>query len=140
MMVMPLRYGMSLRLSNKPKNKQDWDYSFTEYLRKAVEIAAKNLSVCSDPICTVTEAIEDDLYCMNQSCRDLHRYKIHLLCAETECDFYAGSLKELKHLIQYDDKPNSDFKSPRVELYKISVTFRSKGIFQGISSLRGIRA
>ena len=74
MMVMPLRYGMSLRLSNKPN------------------------------------------------------------------DFYAGSLKELKHLIQYDDKPNSDFKSPRVELYKISVTFRSKGIFQGISSLRGIRA
>ena len=62
MMVISLRYGTSLRLSNKPKNKQDWDYSFIEYFRKAEEIAAKNRSVCSDPICTVTEDIEDDLY------------------------------------------------------------------------------
>ena len=103
---------------------RDWDYGYVEYFRKAAEIAEANRPLCSSPHClSRAEVIDENLRCFNQSCRIQYVYNTIFKGAEIDRDFFAGSLKEIKHLIQFDKKPNSDLKSPLVELYKISVTF-----------------
>ena len=61
--------------------------------------------------------------CNNQRCLDHHQYWMSLQVAELDRDFYLGSLKNIKHLIHIDKKPNFDLKSARFEIYKISITF-----------------
>ena len=41
-------------------------------------------------------------------------------------DFYAGSIRQINHLIQFDPKPNLELKEARQEIYKISVSFEPK--------------
>ena len=93
-----------------------WDYSYVEYIRKAVEKTGPICSKYSGEFSSQLSA------CDNQTCRTQHHYWIMLQSSELDRDFYAGSLKELKHLIYIDNKPNFDLKSARLEIYKISIT------------------
>ena len=87
-----------------------------EYIRKAVE---KTGPICSKYSGEFTSQLS---VCDNQRCRTQHHYWIMLKSSEVDREFYAGSLKELKHLIHIDKKPNFDLKSARLEIYKISIT------------------
>ena len=42
-------------------------------------------------------------------------------------DFYTPSMKHIKPLIQLDDKPDSNIKEARWDIYKISLSFPSTG-------------
>ena len=46
-----------------------------------------------------------------------------LRSSEALRDFHIGSLKQINHLIQFDNKPNLDLKQARSEIFKISVSF-----------------
>ena len=49
-----------------------------------------------------------------------------LRITEAHREFHTGSLKPIKHLIQFDQTPNKDLKEARPEIYKISVSFEHK--------------
>ena len=43
---------------------------------------------------------------------------------ENERDYFTVSLRPIKHLIQFDQKPNMELAEPRWELYKVSISFQ----------------
>lgn len=45
---------------------------------------------------------------------------------EVERDYFTGSLRQINHLIQIDEKPNLALKEPQWEIYKISISSISK--------------
>ena len=47
-----------------------------------------------------------------------------LIDAECRRDYHTGSLKQIRHAIQFDRKANSDFTEPKLEIYKLSVAFQ----------------
>ena len=102
-----------------------------EYYRKAVEKTGPMCSTFSGE-CTPVSLYEMSA-CNNQRCLDHHQYWISLQISELDRDFYIGSLKEIKHLIHIDKKPNFELKSARLEIYKISITFPYFGKWVGIS-------
>ena len=79
-----------------------WDYSFIEFIRKAVE-------------------------CETNQDQKL-KYLDPLRHSEAVRDFWTESIKELKPLIQFDPEPNLELKEAKVELYKISISFSSGGM------------
>ena len=54
-----------------------------------------------------------------QQKRILHIIQLH----EAMRDFFGCSLRQINHLIQYDEKPNLEIQEPRWEIYKISISF-----------------
>ena len=57
-------------------------------------------------------------------------YQIPKLCfieQEFVHPLKTGSLKQIKHLIQFDRQPNHDLTETKEELYKISVSFPVQG-------------
>ena len=54
----------------------------------------------------------------------LHQVKY----CEVERDYFTGSLRQINHLIQIDEKPNLELKEPQWEIYKISISSISKNI------------
>ena len=98
-------------------DKRLWDYSYVDYIRKAVTNTGSMCSKYSGE-CTLQLSA-----CSNPKCRTQHHYWITLQTSELDRDFYAGSLKEIKHLIHIDKRPNFGLKSARLEIYKISITF-----------------
>ena len=50
-----------------------------------------------------------------------------ILEGEALKDFYTPSMKHIKPTIQLDEKPESNIKEPRWEIYKISLSFPSSG-------------
>ena len=72
------------------------DYSYIDFYRKSYE----NLTV--------------------KNAEDLHQLRI----AEARRDFWTGSIKEIKHLLQLTP-PNIQLKEARCEIYKITVAFAS---------------
>ena len=97
-------------------DKRLWNYSYLEYIRKAVEKTGPMCSKYSGE-CTLQLSA-----CNNPKCRTQHQYWITLQTSQLDRDFYAGSLKEIKHLIHIDKKPNFGLKSARLEIYKVSIT------------------
>ena len=55
------------------------------------------------------------------------QYSHALRNSEAVRDLWTESIKELKPLIQFDPEPNLELKEAKVELYKISVSFSTKG-------------
>ena len=47
--------------------------------------------------------------------------------AEARRDFHSGSIRQINHLIQFDQKPDLELTKPRWEIYKISVSYQYKG-------------
>ena len=43
---------------------------------------------------------------------------------ESKRDYFTVSLRPIKHLIQFDQKPNMELAEPRWELYKVSISFQ----------------
>ena len=86
------------------------DYSYIEYLRKAVDS-------CNDSNCT------DAAY---GKMRLFHLLKLH----EGFRDYYTPSLRHINHLIQLDKKLNLELNEPRCEIYKISLSFLTKGLLE----------
>ena len=76
------------------------DYTYVDFLQKAYENA-------TDP-----EDKRDKLLALRMS--------------EAFRDFHTGSLKPINNLIQFDSIPILDLKEVRVEIYKISVSFKHK--------------
>ena len=93
------------------------DYSYIQYMRKAVEKAGPLCSNCSDKCLSLESA------CNDPKCRTKRHYRRILQTSQLDRDFFVGSLKEIKHLIHIDKKPNFDLKSARLEIYKISMTY-----------------
>ena len=91
------RYGAWLQSKHQGIPPADWDWSFLEYQRKAVEIE-------SDP-----ERKSGMLHALRH-------------CEATQ-DYHTGSIKQINPLIQFDPQPNREFNETRVELYKISISF-----------------
>ena len=54
-------------------------------------------------------------------------YLHNLRVSEAQRDFYLGSIRQIKHLIQFDPTPNLELKEAQQEIYKISVSFEPKG-------------
>lgn len=79
----------------------EMDYSFLEFIRRAVEY----------------ETDEE------KKLGYLHYLRRH----EAIRDFFTGSIKQLNPLIQFDPEPNQGLKDTKVELYKISISFPSRG-------------
>ena len=100
-----------------------WDYGYVEYIRKAVENGASKQATCTNPRCRLSATtINANFQCTNNSCRMQHMYELVLQNSEIERDFFAGSLKEIKYLVQFDEEPNYDLQSARLEIYKISIS------------------
>lgn len=76
------------------------DYSYIDFYRKAYENE------------TQPSEKSRSLYTLQES--------------EARRDFYAGSIRQINHLIQFDPKPNLELNEPRCEIYKISVSFRAE--------------
>ena len=51
-----------------------------------------------------------------------------LLEREAIRDYHIESLRQINNLLQIDQKPNLELAEPKEELYKISVSFRPKGM------------
>ena len=47
--------------------------------------------------------------------------------AEAIREFYTKSITEIKHLKQFDQTPNLELQEPKLELYKISISFSFVG-------------
>ena len=47
--------------------------------------------------------------------------------AEARRDFHKGSIRQINHLIQFDQEPDLELTEPLWEIYKISVSFEYKG-------------
>ena len=99
-------YGNWLQQQQDHLPPSEWDWSFLEYHRKAVENE-------SDP-----ERKRGNLHC--------------LLHCEATRDFWKGSIKQINPLIQFDPERNHELKEAKIELYKISVSFTSGGNFENI--------
>ena len=95
------RYGswLNCQQSDVPPNR--CDFSYLEFIRKAVE------------------------YETDQEVKSnyLHSLRNH----EANRDIWTASIKEIKPLIQLCPGPNLELKEAKVELYKISVSFSSRG-------------
>ena len=48
---------------------------------------------------------------------------------EARRDYWTESLKSINHLVQYDEKPNTELKEPKWDLYKLTVSFQAKSRF-----------
>ena len=44
---------------------------------------------------------------------------------EGQRDYFTASLRQINHLIQFDQQPNLELMEPKWELYKISISFQS---------------
>ena len=95
------RYCGWLQSRQKNTHPADWDWSFLEYQRKAIEIEG-------DP-----ERKSSMLHALRH-------------CEATQ-DFHTGSIKQINPLIQFDPEPNRVLKETKVELYKISISFEAGG-------------
>ena len=42
---------------------------------------------------------------------------------EGQRDYFTASIRQINHLIQFDQQPNLEFMEPKWELYKISISF-----------------
>ena len=49
-------------------------------------------------------------------------------------DFHTGSMRQIDHLIQFDNNPNIELKEARCEIYKISISFKSRSKTESSSS------
>ena len=125
------RYSNFLFYSNKDKDMRDRDYSYLEYMRKAVEK--------SDPLCSKcrNKCMSQLSACDKPKCRTKRHYWKLLQTSQLERDCFVGSLKEIKHLIHIDKKPNFNLKSARLEIYKISITFPFFNTWFGNQLLEG---
>ena len=96
-------YGMWLKdkqqQNNVPPNRSD--FSFLEFIRRAVEY-------------------ETD---QDRKLSYLPALRLH----EARREFWMESIKELSPLVQFDPEPNLELKEAKIELYKISVSFSTKG-------------
>ena len=73
------------------------DYTYIEFYRKAYENSYDDYN-------------KDIIFDMLQT-------------SEVERDYFTGSLMQIKHLIQFDPKPNRELKEVRSEIFKISLSF-----------------
>ena len=96
-------YGLEQRQENIPWSEKD--YTYIEYYQKAYE----NEDGERNPM-------EKDLYlyCFREA--EVNRY------------YFTGSLWQINHLIQFDSKPNLELKEPRLEIFKISLSFDRIGM------------
>ena len=85
----------------------DKNYSYIDFYRKAYENE-------TDPSAKIRS-----LYTLQES--------------EARRDFYAGSIRQINHLIQFDPTPNLELNEARCEIYKISVSFKPEGEFLNLS-------
>ena len=95
------RYGTWLHCKQRDVPPNRWDFSFLEFIRKAVEYEAD-------------EKVKLEY---------LHALRNH----EAIHDIWTASIKEINPLIQFCPGPNLELKEAKVELYKISVSFSSRG-------------
>ena len=99
------------------------NYDYLDYFRKAYELS-------TDP-----ETKQGYLLTLQEqeAFRDFYTgegYQIPKLCfieQEFVHPLKTGSLKQIKHLIQFDRQPNHDLTETKEELYKISVSFPVQG-------------
>ena len=94
-----LSYGQWLLKKQKNIKQKDRNYDYIEYYRKAYEYM------------TIEE--------------EKRYYYFMLIQAEAERDFHTGSIREIDHLIQFEN-PNHDLREPEWDLYKVSISFESK--------------
>ena len=94
-------YGNWLQAQQNSRLPTDWDWTFLEYQKKAIEHE------------TDSQRLSEHLHGLRH-------------CEATR-DFWCGSVKQVNPLIQFDPEPNRELKEARVELYKISVSFTSVG-------------
>ena len=73
------------------------DYGYVAYLRKAID---------NSPDLSVKERITQQTM-------------VH----EGRRDYFTASLRQINHLIQFDQKPNLELMEPKWELYKVSISF-----------------
>ena len=85
------------------------DYGYIEYLRKSV--GASNLSS------TASDNSQEEAEYFNVMSN-------HIKHHESKRDYYTPSLRQVNHLVQFDEKPNLELSEPRWELYKISISFQ----------------
>ena len=95
------RYGAWLQSKYVGIRPSDWDYSYLEFLRRAVQHE-------TDP-------------------RRKSNYLHSLRFDEAYQDLWIGSVKEISPLVQFDPEPNQELKEVKVELYKISISFTCSG-------------
>ena len=99
-------YGFLLysrhRTENRANNQSEADYRYIEFFEKAYE--------------NERHKTDRDL-----STLSLVRY------LKQDRDYYLGSMKQINHLIQLDTQPNLMIVEPQWEIYKITISFLSKG-------------
>ena len=98
-------YGLLLQYKQYPVkiDHSEVDYSYIEYFEKAYETSA------------------NDNHKRQRSLLNIIQYTKQLR------NYHAGSLWQIKHLIQFDSQPNLDLKEPRWEIYKITTSFLFEG-------------
>ena len=89
------------RLEHLKHDEYEIDYDYIKYFKKAYEHA---------------EAHQKDFYFIN------YTYVKNLR------DYYMGSIRQIKHLIQFDSRPNHDLIEPKWEIYKVTLTFQCGGL------------
>ena len=89
------RRGHYLRYRQQKLPGADWNYDYIEYYRKAYEYE-------NDP-----DEKESSLFLVRKE--------------EAKRDFFTGKLKEINHLVQFDQIPR-DLKEAKWDIYKISIS------------------
>ena len=92
----------------------EMDYEYIEYFRKAMA-TLEAMANLPDPSIKLKMA---------------NFLKYH----EAMRDYFSPSLKQINHLIQFDENPNVELKEPRWEIYKVSLSFKGKGRIKIIKS------
>jgi len=48
---------------------------------------------------------------------------------EARRDYWTHSIKQINHLVQYDEEPNRELMEPKWDLYKLTISFQAKSMF-----------
>ena len=57
---------------------------------------------------------------------------------EARRDYWTHSIKQINHLVQYDEKPNTELIEPKWDLYKLTISFQAKSWFGILSNSESI--
>ena len=108
-----LSFGKLLLQKQKDVDLAERDYRYVPYLRKATDN---------------TRDVTREHGGRDISGRDLsikEKMTREIMYHEGLRDYFTASLRQINHLIQFDQKPNLELMEPKWELYKVSISFQA---------------
>ena len=93
-------------------DKTERDYGYVYYFRKAMNNTPEHLDQNGGRDLT------------GQGLTSKEIITRHTMFHESIRDYFTASVRQIHHLIQIDQKPNLELLEPKLEVYKISISFQ----------------